>query len=433
MVGGAVRASAAAAPLARPMNPSSSATSPQKRRDAASSRIRPIRRRRYHGAQHAERDEGGDLDGEDRTVGRDEVLPRADADRRAHRARDRHDDECRERDARVARHRRRECAAVDERPDHDHEQQSAEPDGGRDEVQHERHDRGVVVRLFARVPLRAHRHERGDREDRDEERGRPRTHREREHRDHGTGDRGDEPRAAALGLDEVAAELRAEGRTDVDGRVERVDEREERGRRGRHGEDRRRDGCRVERDIELALSRLEREQGGHECADHARGGEVDEELRGGQPPAHDGPGIADRERRGSASDHEAPDERRERDHDEDRGADDPQGPRTVVDSRRRARRRSGRSRRGGHPSSLGSRPDRGLGGRARAGGARRRGRPEYVLFPAPATTFFRTRASRTRPGMQKGDAASAASPFWRSLDRSAAGLDTRVSAYRAAT
>jgi hypothetical protein len=50
--------------------------------------------------------------------------------------------------------------------------------------------------------------------------------------------------------------------------------------------------------------------------------------------------------------------------------------------------------------------------------------PATAFFPAPAAAFFRTRETNPAAGMQKGDAARAASPFcgigW------ARGLDMRL-------
>ena len=96
---------------------------------------------------------------------------------------------------------------------------------------------------------------------------------------------------------EEAPELRPELGARVDGGVERVDEGQESGRGGRDGEDGCRDGCRIQREVELALACLQGEERGHEDAHHAGRRQVDEQPRGREPPAHE----RARDRRGRAA------------------------------------------------------------------------------------------------------------------------------------
>ena len=110
-----------------------------------------------------------------------------------------------------------------------------------------------------------------------------------EHGERGAGDRRDEPGAADLGLDEVAAELRAELGPGADHGVERVDEGEESGRGGGDREDGRRDGCDVQRECRTRARPLQGEQRGDEHPDHAGGREVDERASpSGAPTARTG-------------------------------------------------------------------------------------------------------------------------------------------------
>ena len=183
-------------------------------------------------------------------------------------------------------------------------------------------------------------------------------------------------------------ELRPELRAGADRRVERVDEGEESGRGGRDGEDRRRDGCRIQRDVELALAGAQGEQRGDEHPDHARGREVDEQPGDRKPPAHERTGVADREGRGAAAVGERPHHHHERGHDEDRGPGGPQRARL-------------------HPLTLRGAPAAGRLPSLRDP-ARRAYRREHVATPVACRSAKHASSPTdrgSRPGMKKGDAA----------------------------
>ena len=385
-MGGAVRARAAAAPLASAHERELEGDEPP---EAAGCRILPQppdQPPAVPGAEHAERDQGADLHaaGSPRRARRGSPTRR----RRSPRAR------CpRSRRRRTPRAR---CSSSATRPSRARRgpsaggratmsSESAEPDRRGDDVENERDHGLVVVRLLAGMALRAHRHERCDREDRHEECRRPRAHCEGQNRDRRrrppsvmsqvrppsvstrnlpscAPNSGPSPRAGLKVLTNV--------RNPVDG--------------GRDGEDRCRDRCQIQRRVELALPRLEREQRRHERADHARCREVDHEGGGRQTPAHKGSGVADREGRGAAADDQPPDQSRERDHDEDRGTGGPQraGRPTASRLQRRAVVRVGITFKPTSPDSAGRAPT---------------GTPAAFVLTRPFAA--------TRAGCSEGDAA----------------------------
>ena len=105
----------------------------------------------------------------------------------------------------------------------------------------------------------------------------------------------------------IAAELRAELGAGADRGVERVDEREEPGGGGRDGEDRRRDGCRVQR---AGRTRARPPCSVNSAVTSTPTMPAAERLTNsfavGSPQRTNGPGIADRERRGAAAVGERP-------------------------------------------------------------------------------------------------------------------------------
>ncbi len=178
----------------------------------------------------------------------------------------------------------------------------------------------MVERIVAGVPLGAHRHQGGDREGRHHERGRPGPHREGEDGERRAGDRGDEPGAAHLGLDEEPAELGAEHRSCVKRGVEYVDEGKKPRDAGGHGEHGGGDRGGVQGDVELPLPGPQGEQGRHKHADHARGGKVHDHLRDRESPPHERAGVAELEPGRAAAERQPGEQGNEPGHAEERGS-----------------------------------------------------------------------------------------------------------------
>lgn len=85
----------------------------------------------------------------------------------------------------------------------------------------------------------------------------------------------------------------------------------------------------IEGDIELALTRPQREQRRHEHTDHSRGGEVHDQLRGRKPPAHDRAGVTEGELCSAAPECQCADQGSKCHPNEDRRPEYPQ--RAVID------------------------------------------------------------------------------------------------------
>ena len=255
--GVAVRASAAATPEARPMNASSATTSHQKLPSSGcpGARHPPDQEPSLGRTEQSEGDERGDLHEHEAAVGRGELVPGADAQRGARIPRERDDDEADEGDRRVARDDDGQSVGAELALQQHDRDQPAEPHRREDEVQAERRDRGGVPGGSGGVPLLRQRHERCDREHRDEGERRVVAHREAEHRDRRRDERRREPGLPELDRRDELAELLAEQVAEVERLAGHEQEREEARRRARdrhHGS-----GCRghVEREIELALLR----------------------------------------------------------------------------------------------------------------------------------------------------------------------------------